>query len=473
MHTRSMHRPRRSIIVARVAAMAAAALLAAAVPSAPAPVRAADPPGVSLSGRGTASLDGVMGPGEWDRAGRLDYLQAMPNVDRGGVVPASVYVMNDDQNLYVAARLSAIPGCSFHPTFEFDSDHDGDPAGLYSDWLSMHVESWASGHVELLDQFVYPEQNVGLDSFTAPGYPPAGTIDGAAAGGHAASTTWAELSHPLNSADDVHDFSLALGETIGLLYDGHVIGSGCGTCVGSACHGSTLVPSLGQIRIAAVPADDVSPVMNTGPNVHGDVGSTLGRRSTRIGWSAIDPGGTGIDRYQVQHRTDGGPWSTVTTTTREAITADLHLGRSYEYRVRPRDLAGNWGAWAQGEAFVPTLVQSTASRATYPEGRWSTRHTSSASGGTTRWTTGVRARASFAFTGHAVAWVSATGPTRGRVRVFIDGVFRARVEAHADSTHWKQILFSASWATRGRHTIELRNGKAGDRLEVDAFVVYR
>ena len=80
--------------------------------------------------------------------------------------------------MYLGAQLSAMPGCTWNPIFEFDSDHDGDPTGLYSDWVAVHVASSTAGDAELLDEFVYPEGNVGFDTFTATGYPPAGTLMG-------------------------------------------------------------------------------------------------------------------------------------------------------------------------------------------------------------------------------------------------------------------------------------------------------
>ncbi|HEY3334869.1 MAG TPA: hypothetical protein VGK16_06475 [Candidatus Limnocylindrales bacterium] len=454
-------------------AAAVTALLLVGTLAQPVPARAASTAEVSLSGRGTAQVDGVQAAGEWDRAGRLDFRQTLAGVDGTGAVAASLFVMNDDQNLYLGVRVAAVPGCSYYPSFAFDNDGDGDPFGLGSDSLAAHVDSSAAGSIELLDAFVWPEANIGLDTFTATGYPPAGTNDGSAAGGHPNGTaTWVELAHPIDSSDDAHDFSRSIGATIGMLLLSTMQGGQCGTCVGAACYGTTTLPGLGQITVRFVGTDDVAPLITSGPTVEGAVRSTLGGGSTLVRWAGTDGTGLGIDRYQVQQQRDGGTWTTVATTTTTRITRALSFGHTYRFRVRPRDLAGNWGSWATGPSIVPTLTQSTSSLVHYPIGPWTTQLTSNASGGATRWSKATSARASFTFTGRAIAWVSATGSTRGRVGVYVDGIYRGTVSLYASTTHWRRIVFSGSWRLRGTHTIQLRSVLSGHRIDVDAFVVY-
>lgn len=238
--------------------LAVALALVAGVAAAPAPpLRAASTAEPSLSAWGTAHVDGVIGRGEWDGAAKIDFEAVLPPVDGGAGVPASIYVMNDATNLYLAAALAAVPGCTFNPIFEFDNNNDGDLFKVGNDWVAAHVLYSANGPVDLLDQFEYPVGNVGLDTSSGPDYPPAGTIDGRAAGSHpGGATTWVEMSHPLDSADDLHDFSLGVGDTVGFVFTAHTYGTGCGNCTGPGCHGTTLVPAegLGHIRIASPPA---------------------------------------------------------------------------------------------------------------------------------------------------------------------------------------------------------------------------
>ena len=57
--------------------------------------------------------------------------------------------------------------------------------------------------------------------------------------------------------------------------------------------------------------------------------------------------------------------------------------------------------------------------------------------------------------------------------MFVDGVLYARVDLHARAIHWRRVLFNADWVSRGTHTIELRSSRASQRVDVDAFVVYK
>ena len=102
-----------------VACAAISVALSAASPA------AAHPPGPTLSGFGTPVIDGVIGSGEWDGAARHPFAAALPASDGGGTVPATLFVMNDGVNLYVAVEVqrSVPPGGSF--VMEFDNDHDG------------------------------------------------------------------------------------------------------------------------------------------------------------------------------------------------------------------------------------------------------------------------------------------------------------------------------------------------------------
>jgi hypothetical protein len=210
------------------------------------------PPTVSTVVRstwGTPVVDGFPSPREWDSAARLDFDATLPSIDGGARVPAAMYVLNDGSNLYLAASLGGVPGCTYNPNFVFDSDNDGVSGELGDDWLAAHVPASAHGSVDVLDMFVYPVGNAGLDTFTRGDYPPAGTIDGNAAGSHpGGTTTWVELSHPLDDTDDVHDFSLHPGDAIGIGLDAHTLGSGCGNCApASSCNATTSVPTAGSV----------------------------------------------------------------------------------------------------------------------------------------------------------------------------------------------------------------------------------
>ena len=81
------------------------------------------------------------------------------------------------------------------------------------------------------------------------------------------------------------------------------------------------------------------------------VSSTIrdGRRVVTVGWRATDPPlavlTAGIGAYQLQWRRAGGSWQTRSWTSGTSLRLSLRTGRTYEFRVRARDRAGNVGRW--------------------------------------------------------------------------------------------------------------------------------
>jgi uncharacterized protein YkwD len=59
----------------------------------------------------------------------------------------------------------------------------------------------------------------------------------------------------------------------------------------------------------------------------------------------------GFHYFRVQRRVDGGRWVTLySSTTRTTWSGTLPRGHRYDFRVRGRDRAGNWGIWTLPEA---------------------------------------------------------------------------------------------------------------------------
>jgi uncharacterized protein YkwD len=54
---------------------------------------------------------------------------------------------------------------------------------------------------------------------------------------------------------------------------------------------------------------------------------------------------SGLRYFQLQRRKNGGSWYTYDVTTRTSLTRLWTRGATYEFRVRARDRAGNWGSW--------------------------------------------------------------------------------------------------------------------------------
>jgi hypothetical protein len=54
---------------------------------------------------------------------------------------------------------------------------------------------------------------------------------------------------------------------------------------------------------------------------------------------------SGFRVYEMARRVDGGPWGTYGTTTSTSTVRYWWKGHTWDFRIRARDRAGNWGAW--------------------------------------------------------------------------------------------------------------------------------
>ncbi len=206
-------------------------------------------------------------------------------------------------------------------------------------------------------------------------------------------------------------------------------------------------------------------------------GSILGKTSAlaRFGWNAATDDLTGISAYGVGLQIDGGAWGTyVGATTARTTERPLRFGRTYMFRVRARDGAQNWGAWSPGPLLVPKLFQETSTHLKY-KGGWKTSRSSTASGGRTRYATKKGASATFTFTGRAFALVAPKSGGRGKVRLYVDGVFRSTVDLHRSKGLGRVLAATGSWATSGPHTVKLVvvGTKRHARVDIDAIAILR
>lgn len=90
---------------------------------------------------------------------------------------------------------------------------------------------------------------------------------------------------------------------------------------------------------------------------------TYSRRSFTVSWSGIDPGGSGLDYYDVQVRVDNGAWQTwlAGTTVTEAEYSNGENGRFYQFRARGVDNVGNEEAFGAAEAETTVDAQAPIS----------------------------------------------------------------------------------------------------------------
>ena len=176
---------------------------------------------VPLSGAGTAVIDGTLSPGEWADAARVDLVARVPPLDSYMTAPASLLVMNDGENLYLAVTVKGTYSL-VSSGFEFDGDDDGSTFEVGEDFAGAYLNAGDGGWIPVSDGFRLrcPGDTPGTcgvsDTSVGAAYPSPGTVDGSAAGGATRGWSVVEISRPLASGDVGRDFQLDPGDTIGL-----------------------------------------------------------------------------------------------------------------------------------------------------------------------------------------------------------------------------------------------------------------
>jgi len=199
-------------------------------------------------------------------------------------------------------------------------------------------------------------------------------------------------------------------------------------------------------------------------------GSSLRLHAT---WTGSDAGGAGIDRYQLQSSTTGGTtWTTVSTTLASPAANVLAASTgTVRYRARAVDKAGNVGGWLTGPNTSVRLVQNTSTAVTFGSG-WSTASSTTFSGGSVRYSTVAGKAVSYRFTGRSIAFVTTRATTRGKVKIYLDGIYQVTLDLGGSTLH-RDVAWQRTWATSATRTVRLVVvGTSGrPRVDLDAFAV--
>ena len=242
----------------------------------------------------------------------------------------------------------------------------------------------------------------------------------------------------------------------------------------AATHSRT---ATGAIADAWRALDQTAPAA-AAPDTHRfGVGTKVGRSFARVtvGWPAATDDMTGVATYAVDVRTGSGSWATADpASAARSILRKLTFRTDYRFRIGARDASGNASAPVEGPTVTTRIAQESGRRVTYG-GSWRVAAASGASGSKTRYATRSGASVSFTFTGRAVAIVAPKGPTQGKARVYVDGVFAERIDLYRSSTRHRLVVHESHWATVGTHTIRLvvSGTKSRPRVDIDGFAVLR
>lgn len=192
-------------------------------------------------------------------------------------------------------------------------------------------------------------------------------------------------------------------------------------------------------------------------------------RSFGVSWSGADSV-SGIASYDVQYRVGASgawvDWRSGTSDTSAVFSGSA--GANYYFRARSRDVAGNVSAWT---GIAQSVVPYDQTKAHFSSG-WKTTGGSNYYLGSARYSTKKGKSASLSFGGGTLYLVAKTGPSMGKMAVYLGGKRVGTVNLHSSSTKYRQALKLATRAAgSSAKTVKLVNlGVSGHkRVEIDGF----
>ena len=245
------------------------------------------------------------------------------------------------------------------------------------------------------------------------------------------------------------------------------------TSPGSATITATVNGISGTTRLRILA--DTTPPVALPPLVRLLPGSTLDAKvPVNISWPAAKDVGLGVTDYDLEQNVNAKGWKTLPSGSALNRNAQPLLSRNdnYRYSVRALDGAGNSSAWASSPSFR-TVVLSEASSAISFHGGWTRITSPSYDGRAAKSSRTKGATVTYSFVGSAFAWISAKSPVRGSAQVYMDGKHIGTVSTYSTTSTAREMVYTQSWSTIGRHTFKLIvSGTPGHpRVDVDAFVV--
>ncbi|HXG40190.1 MAG TPA: S8 family serine peptidase, partial [Candidatus Limnocylindrales bacterium] len=194
-----------------------------------------------------------------------------------------------------------------------------------------------------------------------------------------------------------------------------------------------------------------------------------------VSWPAATDA-SGIAGYDLEEQIDGGAWRPVGSfdAAVRSVVRSAVPGRTYAYRLRASDVSGTESDWVVGPPTRALIVSERHASVAY-RGTWTTYWSSSALGGTARYSSSRGATVSATLSGSEIAYVGPIGPTRGQVDVYVDGVYLKRISLYSATARSRVVLSVHRFAAAGTHRLTLRVvGTPGrPRVDVDGFIVRR
>lgn len=225
------------------------------------------------------------------------------------------------------------------------------------------------------------------------------------------------------------------------------------------------VGNWSAVKAATIVVDRTAPVVGV-PQPGLPTGVQLGTTvPVTVQWTSTDLL-SAVSTQRVQLARDGEPWSPVNAVPGSSPEdGAIDFASAWRFMVSATDAAGNSSLPSSSAAFRALLVQDSSTSVQYAK-TWYTARTTTASGGTTRYSKARGATATLTFTGRAVAWVAPVGPKMGKANVYIDGVFAATIDLRATARS-RVLVFSRTWANSATHTLRIKVKATANRPRVD------
>ena len=194
----------------------------------------------------------------------------------------------------------------------------------------------------------------------------------------------------------------------------------------------------------------------------------------RMTWTGADVG-AGVKGYDLQYSRNGGAWTPLVSNGGHRSTAAIIFVSSsgtWRFRVRANDWPGHVSSWGTSPTFSPRLVQEGSGAIDYG-GSWSTASSPSFSGGKVRYTSTGKRSATYKFSGRAVGLITTMTPSRGVVKIKLDGDLVATVDTSWPVTLYRQVIWSKKFSSVTTHTVKVIVVGGQGRVDIDAFAVLK
>jgi hypothetical protein len=183
-----------------------------------------------------------------------------------------------------------------------------------------------------------------------------------------------------------------------------------------------------------------------------------------------------VTTYTFEKSTDGGLTWTAVATGIDTPSTLVYVPSSGKVRFRASstDAAGNTGAPRSSSDRSPRLIQQSSSTLSWG-GTWKLSTSSKYSGGTARYVTVSSRTMSYKVTGRSVAIIAVTGPTRGKMKIYVSGRYITTRSLYAATTGYRKVVWQDTWTTSGPRTVKIVSVATSGRprVDVDAIVVLK